>query len=84
MQTVPYAEARDTLEALMDRVTADREPVLIKRRRGGNVVLMSASTWGGMQETLHLLASPANAQRLLDGIEGLNAGRGEECALIEP
>ena len=83
MRTIPYAEARDTLAALMDEVAADRVPVKITRRRGGNVVLMSARTWAGLNETLHLMAFPANAAHLLEGIRQLDAGFGVERALIE-
>jgi antitoxin YefM len=84
MQTVSYSEARENLKAVLDKVVADRAPVMITRELGENVVLISASEWAGMEETLHLMASPANAKRLLDGIARLDAGEGEEHALIQP
>ena len=84
MQTISYSEARDNLKALMDKAVSDRAPILITRQRGENVVVISADEWAGMEETLHLLASPANAKRLMDGIRGLEAGEGEEHELIEP
>jgi antitoxin YefM len=84
MQTVTYSEARENLRAVLDKVVADRAPVMITRERGENVVLISASEWDGMEETLHLMASPANAKRLLDGIARFDAGEGEEQALIQP
>ena len=84
MQTVNYSEARDNLKALMDKAVADRAPILVTRQRGENVVVISASEWAGMEETLHLMASPANAKRLLDGIARLDAGEAEEHALLRP
>ena len=84
MRTVNYSDARENLKAVMDEAVADRAPILIRRRRGGNVVLISAHGWAGMEETLHLLASPANARHLLDGIAELDAGNGVECRLMRP
>ncbi len=84
MQTVTYSEARENLKAVMDKAATDRAPVLITRQRGENVVLVSASEWAGMEETLYLLRSPANAKRLLASIAELEAGGGEVHELIHP
>ena len=84
MHTLSFSEARANLKATMDKVVADRAPVAITRQRGEGVVMVSASEWEGMEETLYLLASPANAKHLLDGIRELDAGRGEEHELIHP
>jgi antitoxin YefM len=85
MDIVSFTEARANLKAVMDRACADRAPVVVKRARGQeNVVMVAEGEWEGLQETLHLLASPANAKHLMDGIRELDAGRGEEHELIEP
>ena len=85
MDIVTFSEARANLKAVMDRACADRAPVVVKRARGQeNVVMVPQGEWDGMQETMHLLASPANAKRLMEGIARLDAGEGEEHELIEP
>jgi antitoxin YefM len=84
MQTVSFSEARENLNKVMDKAAADRAPILITRQRGENVVMISAEEWAGMQETLHLMSSPANAKRLMEGIARLDAGKGEEHELIRP
>ena len=84
MQTVSYSEARDNLKAVMDKAVTDRAPILVTRQRGENVVMVSASEWAGMEETLYLMSSPANAKHLLDGIARFDAAEGEEHELIHP
>jgi antitoxin YefM len=74
MQTVTYSETRENLKSVLDKVVADRAPVMITRQRGENVVMVSASDWSAMEETNYLLASPRNAERLLAAVRGFDAG----------
>jgi antitoxin YefM len=47
---------------------------MITRQRGEGGGMVSASEWAAIEETLHLLQSPANAGRLLESIAELDAG----------
>lgn len=58
----------------MDDVCRDHEPAVITRQRGEPVVIMSLEDYNGMRETLYLLDSPANAQRLRESIDQLRSG----------
>jgi antitoxin YefM len=84
MDTLSFSDTRANLKAVMDRVVADKAPVAITRQRGEGVVMISASEWASIEETLYLLQSPKNAERLLTSMAELNAGRGEEHDLIAP
>ena len=84
MQAVSYSEARENLKSMIDKVVADRAPLAITRQRGEGAVLISASEWASIEETLYLLSSPANAKNLLESIAELEAGKGTERDLIEP
>jgi antitoxin YefM len=85
MDTLSFSDTRANLKAVMDKVVADRAPVAIARARGQEgVVMISRSEWDSIEETLYLLQSPRNAERLLEAIRGLEAGEGEEHELIEP
>ena len=84
MDTLSISETRANLKAVMDRVVADKAPIAIARQRGEGVVMISASEWASIEETLYLLQSPKNAKRLLASIAELDAGMGEEQALIDP
>ena len=84
MQTFSYSEARRNLNSMIDKVVADRAPLAITRQRGEGAVLISASEWASIEETLYLLRSPKNAERLLESIRELEAGGGEVHELITP
>ena len=74
MRTLSFTDTRANLRAVMDRVIDDRAPVMITRQRGEGVVMVSASEWAAIEETLHLLQSPDNAARLQESIAELDAG----------
>jgi antitoxin YefM len=85
MEAISYTETRENLKSVMDKVIADRAPVVITRKRGqGNVVMISAEEWASMEETNYLLASPRNAERLREAIRGFESGNGEEHELVHP
>lgn len=71
-----YTDARARLARLMDRVTEDRETVIIRRRNAGSVALIAADELESLTETAHLLRSPRNAERLLAALARAWAGEG--------
>ncbi len=82
MQTVSYTEARDGLADLIDTANRDREPITITRNGAGSVVLLASEEYAAMEETLHLLSTPANAERIREGLADHAAGKiqpGELC-----
>ena len=83
MKILSSTELRANLSSVMDQVSDDHEPVIVTRAKGRPVVLISLEDYDAMDETAYLLASPANAQRLLDAVAGLNAGGGTLRDLIE-
>ena len=71
-----YTAARKDLASTMDRVCADRMPLLITRDRGQSVVMLSLADYESIEEAAYLLRSPANAKRLLEAIEALKLAGG--------
>jgi antitoxin YefM len=65
---ITYTQARDTLASLLDKVTEDREIVIIRRRGGEDAALIAADELASLVESAYLLRSPANAQRLLEAL----------------
>jgi antitoxin YefM len=48
------------------------------------VVMIAEDEWESWMETIHLLSSPRNAERLRESIRQLEAGEGQERELIDP
>lgn len=74
---ITASEARRNLFPLIEQVNDDRTPVEITSRRG-DAVLLSRADYDALEETAHLLRSPANARRLLTSLDQARAGRVEE------
>lgn len=72
-----YTQARAHLATLLDRVTANREVVVIQRRGAEDVALISAAELDSLLETAYLLRSPANAKRLLTALARAQSEQGE-------
>jgi antitoxin YefM len=83
MNVLTYSDTRANLKDVMDRVVEDRAPVVITRQKAEAVVMVSLADWNAMEETLHLLSSATNAERLRAAVSELDAGGGAERALIE-
>ncbi len=64
-----YTQARASLATLLDQVTKNREVVIIQRRGGEDVAMITADELTGILETAHLLRSPVNAKRLLTALD---------------
>lgn len=62
---------------MLDSVIDDRGEVVITRAGHEPGVIVS------LEETAYLMRSPANARRLLDAMERLEAGHGRAQDLIE-
>jgi len=78
MDVLTYSDTRANLKDVMDRVVRDKTPVVITRQKAEAVVMVSLSDWNAMEETMHLLSTPANAERLRASIRALDAGNDVE------
>jgi antitoxin YefM len=84
MDVITYSDTRAHLKEVMDRVVADRAPVIVSRQKAESVVMISLSDWNAIEESMHLLSSESNRKRLINAIEQLDGGKGEAQDLIEP
>lgn len=83
MKTMTYTESRSKYAQVLDAVEDDREPMIITRAGHEPAIILSLADYESLSETAYLMRSPANAKRLLDSIERLEAGAGATHELIE-
>jgi antitoxin YefM len=70
-----YSEFRTGLKSYLDSVEDDNETLIIKRKSGKGTVLISLKEYNSMMETLHLLSSKKNADRLYESIQQMKTGK---------
>lgn len=81
MDAISCTAARQNLAATINKVIDEHEPVIITRQKAGAVVMMSLEDFNSIHETMYLLGSPANAERLHKSIADLEEGRGRDVTL---
>jgi len=63
-----FTEFRSDLKKYLDQVEDENEMLILKRGRGKGTVLLSMIEYNSMMETIHLLKSKANADRLYESL----------------
>lgn len=70
-----YSEFRTGLKSFLDSVEDDNETLIIKRKSGKGTVMISLDEYNSIMETLHLLSSKKNADRLYESIQQMKSGK---------
>lgn len=78
MNAVTVTEAKRQLDRLIEQVIADAEPTIVVTDAGQRVVVLPLDEFNSWQETLYLLANPANAAHLRQSIAESEAGQTAE------
>jgi len=83
MKTINFSQTRQNLAATFDLVVDNCTPVIVTRQNKEPVVILSMKDYKALEETVYLMQSAANAQRLNRSIAQLEAGLGKKRELIE-
>jgi len=83
MEVVNYTEFRKNLTKSLNKVNDDAEIVVVSRSKGKNVVVMALEEYNAIQETLHVVKSVSNRNRLDKAIEEMDKGQFGIHSLIE-
>lgn len=82
MNILTFSEARASLKTVMDNVCKDHAPTVVTRVNGEHVVMLSLADFNSIEETMYLLNSTNNANRLMESIAQLKAGKSQPRELI--
>jgi antitoxin YefM len=78
-----FTEFRSELKKYLDEVENNNETLIIKRKTGKGTVLISLDEYNSIMETIHLLRSKANADRLFESIRQMRSNQTMKHELIE-
>ena len=81
METVNYTDFRSNLKHWFDKVVDDVSDIIIKRKSGKDLVLISLDEYNSLKETSYLLTGK-NRDILLNSIKELEADKGVQKNLI--
>ncbi|MCI0685202.1 MAG: type II toxin-antitoxin system prevent-host-death family antitoxin [Gemmataceae bacterium] len=77
------SKLRSNLKRYADQAMSQRIPIRVRRRSGGDLILMSADEYDSLAETAHLVASPRNAARLLAALARARKTKGTPMTVEE-
>ena len=69
-----FTEFRTELKKYLDNVEYNHETLIIKRKTGKGTVVISLEEYNSIMETVHLLSSKSNADRLYESIKQMKEG----------
>ncbi len=72
MQAVFYSQARNNLRSLIDKVCDDFDEYIITTKDDKAAVLISYEEYSAMKETMYLLSSKTNRDRLNDAVDQID------------
>ena len=81
METVNYTDFRSNLKHWFDKVINDVSDVIIKRKNGKDLVLISLDEYNSLKETTYLLTGK-NRDILLNSIKELESGKGIQKDIV--
>ena len=75
MQVVFYSQARNNLRSMINQVCENFEEFVITTKEKQSVMLISQDEYNSMKETIYLLSSKDNRDRLLDAVDQIESAQ---------
>ena len=74
MDALSYTQVRSNFAKAINQVCENHAPIIITRQNQKPVVMISLEDFNGIEETLYLMSSPKNAERLRQSLQNSNTG----------
>jgi antitoxin YefM len=74
---------RENLKKYCDAANQDLETIVVTRKKGGNLVLISEGEYNNLMENLYVRSNPDYYNKLLRSIEELKAGKTVQAELVD-
>jgi antitoxin YefM len=83
MLAVNYSTLRENLKEYCDTANNDFETIVVTRKSGGNIVLLSETEYNNLIENLYVRSNPDYYNKLMNSIEELKAGKTIRVELLD-
>ena len=83
MIAVNFSSVRENFKAYCDKANNDFETIVITRKQGGNVILLSEAEYNNIMENIFVRSNKKTYDRLMESIEQLKTGKSQARQLIE-
>ncbi len=83
MIAINYTNARQNLKEYCDKANNDFETIIVTRKKGGNVVMMSENEYNNLMENLFVRSNPEYYKELIESIDQIKRGQSQKRDLIE-
>ena len=75
MEAVNFSEFRENLKGFLDKSYDNHEAIIVTRKEGKNMVVISMEDYNSIMETNYLLSNKVNAEHLFKSIEQIKKGK---------
>lgn len=83
MIAVNYSQARKNLKVYFDKASQDYETIVVTRKNGQNVVVLSEESFNNLLENAYLTSSKANFDWLMESKKQYESGLLKAQKLLE-
>lgn len=80
-ETISYTSLRQNLSSVLDKIENNKEVCFVTRKQHRDMVIIARDDYESLIETLHLLSSAANANRLNESLQQDQNGEYEKVEL---